>query len=344
MQALKEFASNGSALAHKSKVLLDELDDISFYIPSYSDVELAAYNKLDIMEYRHRLNFDKSFQDTISHQVKQFAHDVAPMFAERIQKFFKEHVLHSFNNDTRKAVIKKYPDASEEEIENLIVEKLQERTDRVTKLTQIFSKTVEGGIPFKDAVDEIMLLADNTKNNKEASVKLMTGHAAKGLEFNKVFFVGAEQETFFRDEPNEVTMAEEERLLYVGVTRHRDQLIITHCDQRFVNGQFNHYTPLEFLPRFAGTVKSDDDYEKKTSSSINETQHASNSQTETPAKSVMPGPDASDLISKIQKKGRSSKTSNAESHPVKEKPKQEVPAWVNDDSDSDDFDDFKFMA
>jgi ATP-dependent exoDNAse (exonuclease V) beta subunit len=87
----------------------------------------------------------------------------------------------------------------------------------------------------------------------------MTGHASKGLEYAHTYFLGAEQGSFFRDsDPDESVISEEERLFYVGTTRHKESLQITRCNTRFVNGETKCFEPLEMLTRLAGTVDNFD--------------------------------------------------------------------------------------
>jgi DNA helicase-2/ATP-dependent DNA helicase PcrA len=69
-------------------------------------------------------------------------------------------------------------------------------------------------------------------------VTLMTLHAAKGLEFPVVFIVGCEAGLLpyqRKDDPPD--LAEERRLFYVGMTRAKQQLILTHARRRFLFGE-----------------------------------------------------------------------------------------------------------
>jgi DNA helicase-2/ATP-dependent DNA helicase PcrA len=80
------------------------------------------------------------------------------------------------------------------------------------------------------------------------AVTLMTVHSAKGLEFDKVIIGGAEENIF----PNkrsleEGTDEEERRLMYVAITRARQDLIITHSKYRFVHGEKQELEPSRFL-------------------------------------------------------------------------------------------------
>jgi DNA helicase II / ATP-dependent DNA helicase PcrA len=80
-------------------------------------------------------------------------------------------------------------------------------------------------------------------------VSLLTLHAAKGLEFPVVFIVGLEDGLLplHWDEPDEAAMAEERRLFYVGMTRAKDRLILSHARQRHWRGRLRMFEPSPFL-------------------------------------------------------------------------------------------------
>jgi DNA helicase-2/ATP-dependent DNA helicase PcrA len=78
---------------------------------------------------------------------------------------------------------------------------------------------------------------------------LLTLHSAKGLEFPVVFLVGAEEGVFptgrALNEPAD--MEEERRLAYVGITRARNRLFITHAWSRTLYGTTAYNPPSRFL-------------------------------------------------------------------------------------------------
>jgi uncharacterized protein (TIGR00375 family) len=80
-------------------------------------------------------------------------------------------------------------------------------------------------------------------------VSLLTLHAAKGLEFAIVFIVGLEDGLLpLRwSEPDDAAMAEERRLFYVGMTRAKDRLILSHARQRLWRGRPHTLEPSPFL-------------------------------------------------------------------------------------------------
>ncbi len=99
-------------------------------------------------------------------------------------------------------------------------------------------------------LQQITLLtdADEDKENSDV-VKLMTIHAAKGLEFGCVFVAGVEESLFpsgmainTREE-----LEEERRLFYVAVTRAKQRLWLTHANSRYRFGQLVQNEPSRFI-------------------------------------------------------------------------------------------------
>ncbi|UQA55494.1 UvrD-helicase domain-containing protein [Polyangium aurulentum] len=71
-------------------------------------------------------------------------------------------------------------------------------------------------------------------------ISLLTLHASKGLEFRVVFVVGCEDGLLplrFAGRPEETDVDEERRLFYVGMTRARERLFLTHARQRMRHGK-----------------------------------------------------------------------------------------------------------
>lgn len=87
-------------------------------------------------------------------------------------------------------------------------------------------------------------------------VQLMTLHSSKGLEFKKVFLVGLEEGLFPSEQSlyNPERLEEERRLCYVGITRAREQLFISHAELRRLYGQENYPKPSRFLREIPGEV------------------------------------------------------------------------------------------
>jgi DNA helicase-2/ATP-dependent DNA helicase PcrA len=83
----------------------------------------------------------------------------------------------------------------------------------------------------------------------EDCVQMMTLHAAKGLEFPLVFLAGVEENLFpHRMSLNDATRLEEERrLCYVGITRARQQLVISYAEQRRIHGSVQYNLASQFI-------------------------------------------------------------------------------------------------
>ncbi len=129
-------------------------------------------------------------------------------------------------------------------------ENLQELLNGVKEY--VAGKIEEGieGTSLTDFLGEVSLATDqDTQEQPEASITLMTVHAAKGLEFNNVFIVGVEEELFpsamSADSP--AAIEEERRLLYVAITRAKTNCTISYASSRFRNGQTMICSPSRFL-------------------------------------------------------------------------------------------------
>jgi DNA helicase II / ATP-dependent DNA helicase PcrA len=83
----------------------------------------------------------------------------------------------------------------------------------------------------------------------EDCVQLMTLHSAKGLEFPLVFICGMEEGLFpsERARAEGGRMQEERRLCYVGITRAKQQLVLTYAERRRIYGKDYYPMPSQFL-------------------------------------------------------------------------------------------------
>jgi DNA helicase-2/ATP-dependent DNA helicase PcrA len=114
--------------------------------------------------------------------------------------------------------------------------------------------TIPSGLPRIDAfLEGISLVTDldaaEGAENEQSAVTLMTLHTAKGLEYPVVFLTGMEDGVFPHvrslGDPDE--LEEERRLCYVGITRARERLYLTHAWSRMLFGATDYYPPSRFL-------------------------------------------------------------------------------------------------
>jgi len=130
----------------------------------------------------------------------------------------------------------------------------QERLENMKELVTYAKKYDTSDNPLEQFLEEVALLSDQDSlgsNSKESnSVKLMTIHASKGLEFKYVFVVGLEQGLFpsSRDGQQSTQEKEEERrLCYVAFTRAKEKLHLSYAQLRTIYGQQRINEPSEFI-------------------------------------------------------------------------------------------------
>jgi DNA helicase-2/ATP-dependent DNA helicase PcrA len=106
-------------------------------------------------------------------------------------------------------------------------------------------------VSLDDFLASAALASDaDSKDTEQNRVTLMTLHASKGLEFPVVFLVGMEQGLFpsYRSLEDPAAMEEERRLCYVGITRAKERLFLSHaCERRLWGGMREPAVPSVFL-------------------------------------------------------------------------------------------------
>lgn len=99
-------------------------------------------------------------------------------------------------------------------------------------------------------LQNVTLLTGDEKDAENIdTVKLMTVHAAKGLEFGVVYVVGMEENLFPGTQSlySLEDLEEERRLFYVAITRAEARLFLTYASTRYKFGQLNYCEPSRFL-------------------------------------------------------------------------------------------------
>ncbi|HXR96587.1 MAG TPA: UvrD-helicase domain-containing protein [Terriglobales bacterium] len=119
----------------------------------------------------------------------------------------------------------------------LQAEATPEAEGRLENLNELINAATDAATRGEDIagfLDHAALISDQDDYDPTAAVQLMSLHAAKGLEFSTVFLAGLEEGLFphsrTSQSPNE--LEEERRLCYVGMTRARQQLYLTHAARR----------------------------------------------------------------------------------------------------------------
>ena len=115
-----------------------------------------------------------------------------------------------------------------------------------------FEKERGDDASLSNYLEEMTLASDLDQADTQSTqaITMMTMHISKGLEYPFVFIVGCEENLFPSsrgDEENADDMEEERRLAYVGITRAREKLWLTHTKIRRVWGQEQMNPPSRFL-------------------------------------------------------------------------------------------------
>jgi DNA helicase-2/ATP-dependent DNA helicase PcrA len=132
-------------------------------------------------------------------------------------------------------------------------ENVQELLNSIKEFTETPSNEESGEVGDKGLaayLQQITLLTDADEKDPNAdTVKLMTIHAAKGLEFPVVFVGGLEEGLF----PNAMSintreeLEEERRLFYVAITRAKGRLYLSYANTRYKFGTLQQNEPSRFI-------------------------------------------------------------------------------------------------
>ena len=151
--------------------------------------------------------------------------------------------------------------------QELVAEDTVESRTRLEYLDEFLSATGEFDRlaeekDLRSFLENIALVTDMDNLDEEMDrVSLMTLHSAKGLEFPVVFLTGLEEGVFPHSrsllDPGE--MEEERRLCYVGLTRARERLYLTHCWKRTLYGAERYNKPSRFLEEIPSHLMEGDD-------------------------------------------------------------------------------------
>ncbi len=111
-----------------------------------------------------------------------------------------------------------------------------------------------------DFLEHVGLVNENQKKTHSNSVKLMTLHAAKGLEFDHVYLPGWEEGIFpssrALEQNSSKSLEEERRLAYVGITRAKFDLNLSYATSRYTYGINNYSLPSRFLNEISSVEKN----------------------------------------------------------------------------------------
>ena len=134
-------------------------------------------------------------------------------------------------------------------IAELETEHSVEADGRIENIAELIGAAREYG-SVDEFLEQVSLVADTDDlDDDDSSIVLMTLHSSKGLEFPCVFLIGLEDGIFPHmrslNDPSE--LEEERRLAYVGITRARERLHLSHAWCRTMFGSTQYNPPSRFL-------------------------------------------------------------------------------------------------
>lgn len=211
----------------------------------------------------------QAFEDQLHEewQLNPFAHCfelLRILIDKKILTPAKTHALHSFialfdglqPTDRPSAVLEvlisktRYLTYLQDEFEE---NEAESKVENVKELLQAMKHFENQGISSLGSfLDEVALLQEKIAQSEQEvtrSIKLMTLHAAKGLEFDHVAIVGLNEDVLpsSRSVQDPESLEEERRLLYVGITRSKERLVLSYARNRHTYGQLKEYLPSRFI-------------------------------------------------------------------------------------------------
>lgn len=177
---------------------------------------------------------------------------------EKVERFYqiisdiKDEALTKPLSETIKFIIKRT--GIETELKKNGTEDDLSRLENLQELVTLSQKFDE--LPSEEAIEKLLETAslqsdqDELKDKKELdAIRLMTVHAAKGLEFNNVFICGLEEGLFPHERLDEtgIDHEEERRLFYVALTRAGKKLFLTYAHIRTIYGSQKINVPSSFI-------------------------------------------------------------------------------------------------
>jgi len=228
----------------------------------------AALNPKSLSDIKRIINFPARGMGKAT-LAKIFANDTAELLVKtkiKIDNFYKilEEIKEKIENEKASDAVKFTVKKSGIETELLAGnEDDMERLENIKELATLALKydNLKDGMGIEKLLEDAALVSDqdgimiNQEKKKEKnSVKLMTVHASKGLEFKNVFVVGLEDGLFpvsakaTAGKPHQDRDEEEERrLFYVALTRAKEMLFLSFADFRTIFGSRQINTPSEFI-------------------------------------------------------------------------------------------------
>ena len=156
--------------------------------------------------------------------------------------------LHESAADLVETVLKRTGYASEIAASTTDVALRERRLGNLRELADWFRAMQRNDSTTGDLAAQLALLSHADRDEPGNALRMMTLHAAKGLEFRFVFIVGCEEGTLPHDGAmDEGRVDEERRLMYVGITRAKEMLTLSWSSKTKRYGEVHSNQPSRFL-------------------------------------------------------------------------------------------------
>ena len=217
---------------------------------SIGEVTIGAISEYSKM---HQISmFDSVIRMLDDGVFKAKAHQTLTDFIANIKKWLAAYKTSKIYDATRQIL--------EESgyIASLIQEKTEEEQAKRDNIYELLRAIGEYN-DISEFLEHTSLVADNNNDQLNAdSIKVMTIHASKGLEFDLVFLPGWEEDIF--PSPRCLTsdgpkgLEEERRIAYVGITRAKQELYISYAQRRQIYYEYNNSLPSRFLSEIPKSI------------------------------------------------------------------------------------------
>ncbi|MGN0004761.1 MAG: ATP-dependent helicase [Candidatus Gastranaerophilaceae bacterium] len=211
---------------------------------------------LDIDQY-------DEFSSAVKTKLKNFAELISDLQLEQQKMTLPDFITHLIEKTGYINGIKETDDevTAESRIDNL---------QEFINVAKEFTPSEEETSILGEFLSQVALVSDiDSYEDEENALTLMTLHSAKGLEFDVVFLAGLDEGIFPHNRSVNAEnghaaddVEEERRLMYVGITRARKRLFLTHAERRKMWGHENFYRESRFIseiPEFLTNLSNADD-------------------------------------------------------------------------------------
>jgi DNA helicase-2/ATP-dependent DNA helicase PcrA len=139
-------------------------------------------------------------------------------------------------------------------------EEVEARTASIHNVLERIGDQLNSGLSMEEVIDEMSLMVEHdalTAEDMDRRVRLMTIHASKGLEFDNVYLIGADDQTMPGDTDDINEIEEARRLMYVAVTRAKHKVAISFPEMASKNGETYFGFPSRFATEISKSLNRD---------------------------------------------------------------------------------------